>query len=158
MTDTAHTPLPWSADEYDSSGGYDCMTGGFHIKDANGKLVLTIDQAIFGQNANGSDEREYPEAKSLTDLIVKAVNEYPKHAMNLSNCGYLADGYRDERDELRKINAELVEALKFYADQSKWLEVERVTGDDGKQYDMPPLILLDSGSVAQSALAKAGVK
>ena len=34
--------LPLSV-EYDETGGYDCMSSGYNIRDKNGDLIITID-------------------------------------------------------------------------------------------------------------------
>ena len=44
-------PLTWEWDEY---GGYDCMSGGWHIKNAQGKTLFTIDDADFAYYEDGA--------------------------------------------------------------------------------------------------------
>lgn len=88
-----HTPLPYE-------------------KAAIGSHHVTIEAVDKDANEGHVICRTYgPDREANAALIVKCVNEYENLKMQLSNCGYLADGYRDERDELKKLNAGLAEAL-----------------------------------------------
>lgn len=52
---TAHRlpPRPWTANDWDECGGYDCITPAIPIHDANGALVCTIDAKDHGWNDSG---------------------------------------------------------------------------------------------------------
>lgn len=66
-----HHPRPWYF-TYSETGGYDCMTGGFTIFDAEHKVVTVVDQADFGQKH--CDDHLIAEAEEVTRFIVESVN------------------------------------------------------------------------------------
>jgi hypothetical protein len=51
--------------EFDENGGYDCMYGGFDIKDASGKRVVTVDLGDFGQKPCGNISAEVKNAAAV---------------------------------------------------------------------------------------------
>lgn len=118
------------------------------------KLHVGEDYLEITNGSNGVLQMRFPDQydKRYATHIVNAVNQHETMKLRIDN--YEAMEY----PRLKKTNDMLIKALKYYSDQSRWLEVERITGDDGKQHDTPPLILLDCGKVAIDALAKAGVK
>lgn len=64
---------PWSY-EFREGGGYDSMTDGFDILDAELKLVTTIDLFDYGQRSFGEEPESKRQAESTAALIVNAVN------------------------------------------------------------------------------------
>ena len=69
-----HTPTPWVVGEFDETLGYDCMTGGWPIRQI-GEMnsLLVIDQADYGQKHCDWNFRS-DEAKANAAFIVRAVN------------------------------------------------------------------------------------
>lgn len=60
-------PTPWTC-SFSDTAGYDCMTGGWYISDANGDTICVIDQANFGQDHCDWDYRS-PEAEQVARAI-----------------------------------------------------------------------------------------
>ncbi len=67
-------PVPWKVEEYDESGGYDCMTGAWRIVDAKGHTVVVVDCATYGQRMNESSQLAVTRAGIVARLIVEGVN------------------------------------------------------------------------------------
>ncbi len=60
------------------SGGYDCMTDAFVIRDSEGRTVATLDLKEYGQEPCVSDQTRIPrfnEAKANAHLIAAAGNQ-----------------------------------------------------------------------------------
>jgi hypothetical protein len=72
----AVSPLPWRVD-FSDRGGYDCMTGAWVIRAANGLIVAVIDQGSHGQRVGDIDFRS-PEAEAIARHIVLVANSYPE--------------------------------------------------------------------------------
>ena len=56
--------VPFSC-EHDECGGYDCMSGGWHVKNAAGTTLVTVDEADF-------DEKK--DAETVARFIVCTAN------------------------------------------------------------------------------------
>jgi hypothetical protein len=65
-------PNTWSY-HYHENGGYDCMTGAFHIT-CNGRPVFDLDLSGFGQDLCGDDFEARTLAQPLAVAIVEALN------------------------------------------------------------------------------------
>lgn len=72
MSEEKRKTAPWTAEPFDDSAGYDHMTGGFNITDAEGDLVVTVDQAEFGECPSGQNGTLFPEAERVAKLIAAA--------------------------------------------------------------------------------------
>jgi len=79
-------PFPWIY-EYDEKGGYDHMTPGYHVKDADGELVFTVDCADFEDqevipihlrhiHGTWQERGDSPTARAVAALVVNAVNSW----------------------------------------------------------------------------------
>lgn len=68
---SAHTPGPWSV-EYDKTGGYDCMTSGYHVGPPSAlrgvRSVVTVDTR--------RNDNEDPESEANARLIAAAPEMY----------------------------------------------------------------------------------
>jgi hypothetical protein len=58
---------------FDETGGYDCMTGAFHIWDGN-RILMTIDQSAFGQTRCDYECKSF-EAEYLAKKVVELLNK-----------------------------------------------------------------------------------
>lgn len=71
----------WTA-EFDETGGYDCMTGAWKIRDEQKRIIATVDQDDYGQEHCDYDfrseeaERHARSIASLPELIeqIEALN------------------------------------------------------------------------------------
>lgn len=66
--------------EFDETGGYDCMYGGFRIMDANGHTMVVVDLQHFGQEpCDWQDTASKAKAEAVAIKILAAFNLEIKH-------------------------------------------------------------------------------
>jgi len=107
-----HTPGPWHV-TYDETGGYDGMTGGYHIAAVEDQRITTVDGADYGQVA--CQYAPTPQAEANARLIAAAPDLY---AQLTAMCDY-ADIVREkwETNEL----ADVVNMLTVQARQARFV-------------------------------------
>jgi hypothetical protein len=105
-----HTPGPWRT-EFDSYGGYDCMTAGQHIR-SDTKLICTVDYGNYGNIR--FDESPNLEADANACLIAAAPEllEACKYAVG-RNCGCHSSTDKDwhgQHCEIPRLRAAIIKA------------------------------------------------
>lgn len=58
--------------EFDETGGYDCMTGAWLIRDDDHNIIVRIDQANFGQDHCDYEFRS-DKAKAIAETVYAAL-------------------------------------------------------------------------------------
>lgn len=72
MSETKHTPPePWSA-RFEEHGGYDCITSGWVVRDAQGREIVTVDCGRFGQETAWDGNPAPLVAEEVARLIASA--------------------------------------------------------------------------------------
>ncbi len=91
------TPGPWTISDFDETGGYDCMTGAFDVL-ADGKIIVVVDCANYGQGQCDYDSAEANEAKKQAEANARLIAKAPEREEQLQKATELLEDLVDIAD------------------------------------------------------------